>query len=153
MPEIEPSNNSWPRSFYFSGYGDYLRLKGEVSRVLAEVTGSPHSLQEVAVNEALANAMECRDASPRQHHARLRFNRLGRWFVVRVRTSRLGFAGNALLRLLRLHPSDMFEFGEDATMGRGIPIMLSLAHRMTYNSEGTEVLLAWKLPVAQSEKN
>ena len=152
MPEVETSQTSWPRSFYFNGYGDYRRLKGEVSRIVAEVTGVPHSLQEVAVNEALANAMECRDASPRQHHARLRFSRLGRWFVVRVRTTRLGFAGNALLRLLRLHPADLFAFGEDATMGRGIPIMLSLAHRMTYNSEGTEVLLAWKMPTAQPEK-
>ena len=123
-----------------------------MGRIIAEVTGLPHSLQEVAVNEALANAMECRDASPRQHHARLRFSRLGRWFVVRVRTSRLGFAGNALLRLLRLHPSDLFAFGEDSTMGRGIPLMLSLAHRMTYNSEGTEVLLAWKMPTAQPER-
>ena len=152
MPEVETSQTSWPRSFYFNGYGDYRRLKGEVSRIVAEVTGVPHSLQEVAVNEALANAMECRDAAPRQHHARLRFSRLGRWFVVRVRTSRLGFAGNALLRLLRLHPADLFAFGEDATMGRGIPLMLSLAHRMTYNSEGTEVLLAWKMPTAQPEK-
>ena len=152
MPEVETSQTSWPRSFYFNGYGDYRRLKGEVSRIVAEVTGVPHSLQEVAVNEALANAMECRDASPRQHHARLRFSRLGRWFVVRVRTTRLGFAGNALLRLLRLHPADLFAFGEAATMGRGIPIMLSLAHRMTYNSEGTEVLLAWKMPTVQPEK-
>lgn len=152
MPEMETSHTSWPRSFYFSGYGDYLRLRGEVGRIIAEVTGLPHSLQEVAVNEALTNAMECRDASPRQHHARLRFSRLGRWFVVRVRTSRLGFAGNALLRLLRLHPSDLFAFGEYSTMGRGIPLMLSLAHRMTYNSEGTEVLLAWKMPTTQPEK-
>jgi hypothetical protein len=152
LPEMEFSHASWPRSFYFNGYGDFRRLRAEVNRVVAEVTGSPHSLQEVAVNEALANAMECRDASPRQHHARLRFNRFGRWFVVRVRSTRLGFAGNALLRLLRLHPADLFSFGEDATMGRGIPIMLSLSHRMTYNSEGTEVLLAWKMPAMPLEE-
>ena len=32
-----------------------------------------------------------------------------------------------------------------ATMWGGIPIMMSLSDKMTYNSEGTELLLAWKL--------
>ena len=58
---------------------------------------------------------------------------------------RMGFAGNALLRRLRNHPEEMFLYGEDAGMGRGIPIMLSVTDRMLYNSEGTEVLLAWRM--------
>ena len=128
-----------------NGFDDYRRLKGQVAKVLAEITGLPHSLQEVAVNEALANAMECRDGIPRQHRARIRFNRIGDWLVVRVRTSRIGFAGNAVLRRLRAMPEEMFSFGEDQAMGRGIPLMLSLTDKMTYNSEGTEVLLAWNL--------
>jgi len=64
---------------------------------------------------------------------------------VRVKTSRIGFAGNALLGRLRSHPEEMFAFGEDAWMGRGIPIMLTTTDRMLYNNEGTEVLLTWKL--------
>ena len=48
-------------------------------------------------------------------------------------------------RVLRANPDSLFVFGEDAGMGRGIPIMLSTTDRMTYNNEGTEVLLAWKL--------
>ena len=107
--------------------------------------GKAHSLQEVAVHEALANAMECRDGIPRQHRARIRFNKIGNRLIVRVKTSRIGFAGNAVLRRLRSHPEDMFSFGEDASMGRGIPIMLSTSHKMTYNSEGTELLLMWNL--------
>ena len=89
--------------------------------------------------------MECRDGVPRQHTARLRFNKWGNRFIVRVKTNRIGFAGNAILQRLRSHPEEMFSFGEDAAMGRGIPIMLSVAHKMVYNSEGTEVLLAWNL--------
>ena len=53
--------------------------------------------------------------------------------------------GNAILRRLRSQPEDMFSFGEDASMGRGIPLMLAMSDRMTYNSEGTELLLTWKL--------
>ena len=64
---------------------------------------------------------------------------------MRVKTSRIGFAGNAVLRRLRSSPEEMFSFGENETMGRGIPMMLSLSHYMTYNNEGTEVLLAWRL--------
>ena len=145
LPQTLFCQDGWPRIIRFNGYGDYQRLKGEIAKILAQLTGKQHSLHEVAVHEALANAMECRDGVPRQHKARLRFNKVGNRLVVRVKTSRIGFAGNAILRRLRSHPEEMFSFGEDASMGRGIPMMLSMSHRMTYNSEGTEVLLAWKL--------
>jgi len=145
LPDCATSRNGWPRVFRLNGYGDYLRFKGEVSKVLAQVTGKQHSLQEVAVHEALANAMECRDGVARQHRARLRINKLRNRLIVRVKTSRIGFAGNALLGRLRSHPEEMFAFGEDAWMGRGIPIMLTTTDRMLYNNEGTEVLLTWKL--------
>ena len=145
LPDSAGRTDGWPRVLRFNGYGDYQRLKGEVGKILAEVTGLSHSLQEVAVHEALANAMECRDGVPRQHKARLRFNKVGDRLIVRVKTSRMGFAGNAVLRRLRSHPDEMFSFGEDASMGRGVPLMLTIAHKMTYNNEGTEVLLAWRL--------
>ena len=145
LPQSLVRQSGWPRILRFNGYGDYQRLKGEVAIILAEVTGLPHSLHEVVVHEALANAMECRDGMQRQHKARLRFSKVGNRLIVRVKTSRMGFAGNAVLRRLRSHPEDMFSFGEDAAMGRGIPMMLSMSDIMMYNSEGTEVLLAWKL--------
>ena len=145
LPERTATGSGWPQVFRLNGYGDYQRYKGEIAKVLAEATGKPHSMQEVAVNEALANAMECRDGVARQHRARLRINKLGDRLVVRVHTSRIGFAGNAMLRRLRSHPEEMFAYGEDAWMGRGIPIMLSTTDRMTYNNEGTEVLLVWRL--------
>ncbi len=145
LPQSIVRQDGWPRILRFNGYGDYQRLRGEVARILAEVTGKPHSLQEVSVHEALANAMECRDGVPRQHKARLRFNKVGNRLIVRVKTSRIGFAGNAILRRLRSQPEDLFAFGEDASMGRGIPMMLTMSDKMTYNSEGTELLLAWKL--------
>ena len=135
----------WPKHLKLNGFDDYRRLKGEVAKVIAEVTGSPHSLQEVAVNEAIANALECRDGKARSQKASLKFNRFGNRFVVRVKTSRIGFAGNAMLRRLRANPDDLFSFGEDASMGRGIPMMLSMSHWMTYNHDGTELLLAWKI--------
>ena len=145
LPQSSVGQDGWPQILRFNGYGDYQRLKGEVARILAEVTGKTHSLQEVAVHEALANALECRDGQSRNQKARIKFNRVGNCLIVRVKTSRIGFAGNAILKRLRSHPEDMFSFGEDASMGRGIPMMLSMSHKMTYNSEGTEVLLAWKL--------
>ena len=49
------------------------------------------------------------------------------------------------LRCLHSRSEAMFSFGEDASMGRGIPMMLTMSNKMTYNSEGTEVLLAWRL--------
>ena len=138
-------SDHWPKTLKMNGYEDYCRLKNEVARVLAEVSGQAHSLQEVAVNEAIANALECRDGHARNQKALIKFNRVGRWLIVRVKTSRIAFAGNAILQRLRANPENMFAFGEDASMGRGIAMMLAMSHKMTYNSEGTEVLLAWKI--------
>ena len=143
LPEALMSEG-WPKRLRLNGFEDYRRFKGEVAKVLTEVTGQPHSLPEVAVNEAIANALECRDGKARNQRAILKFSRFGNRFVVRVRTSRIGFAGNAVLRRLRANPESLFAFGEDASMGRGIPLMLSLSDWMTYNHDGTEVLLAWK---------
>lgn len=143
LPEPTGRLKGWPRILRFEGYGDYRRLKDEVATILAEVTGKPHSMQEVAVNEALANALECRDGIPRQHKARLKINRIGKRLVIRVKTSRIGFAGNALLRRLKSRPDEFFDFGEDASMGRGIPIMLATTNYMTYNNDGTELCLVW----------
>ena len=145
LPESLIFRSSWPRILHLNGYGDYQRLRVVLSRIIAEATGQEHSLQEVAIHEALANAMECRDGVSRQHQARIKLNRFGKRLVVRVQTSRIGFAGNAQLRRLRSESETMFIYGEDASMGRGIPIMLSTAHKMTYNSEGTELLLMWNL--------
>lgn len=145
LPSLQSRQIGWPRILRINGYGDYQRFRSLVADILEEVTGQSHSFQEVAVNEALANAMECRDGIPRQHSARLRFNKIGNRLIVRVKTSRIGFAGNAVLRRLRSHPEDMFSFGEDAPMGRGIPLMLAVTHKMMYNSEGNEVLLFWKI--------
>lgn len=58
--------------------------------------------------------------------------------MVRGSNFRMGLMGNALLRCLRIHPEEMFLYGEDSGMGRGIPIMLSVTDRMLYNNEGTE---------------
>ena len=145
LPQVLMRQDGWPKVLRFNGYGDYQRLKGEIGRILTEVTGAPHSLQEVAVHEALANALECRDGIPRQHRAEICFRRIGNRLSIRVKSSRMGFAGNAILRRLRAKPEELFHYGEDAGMGRGIPIMLSVSDRMTYNNEGTELLLAWRI--------
>ena len=145
LPQNKLSQSGWPKILHFNGYGDYQRMRGEIVAILAEVTGMTHSIQEVAVNEALANALECRDGIARQHRAQLRFNQVGKQLVVRVKSSRMGFAGNALLQRLRAKPDELFSFGEDVGMGRGIPIMLSTTQHMMYNNEGTEVMLVWKI--------
>ena len=145
MPRPLVRQDGWPQIFRFNGYADFSRFKGEVAKTMKEATGALHSIQEVAVHEALTNALECRDGVVRQQKACLRINKIGNRLIVRVKTSRIGFAGNAILRRLRSTPDKLFSFGEDASMGRGIPMMLSLSHKMAYNSEGTEVLLSWKL--------
>ena len=144
FPQASVRSDGWPRIMHLEGYGDYQRRRGEIVRIIATICEREHSYQEVAVNEAIANALECRDGVARPHRARVRFNRIGRWFVVRIRTSRIGFAGNAVLARLRSNPESAFEYGGEAMMGRGISLMFALTERMTYNEDGNEVLLAWK---------
>lgn len=145
LPETLPEACRWPRIFRLGGYGDYQRLRGEIARTVAEWTGTPHSFVEVAVHEALANAMECRDGLARPHQVHLRLNAFGKRLVVRVRSTRMGFAGNALLERLRSRPEELFAYGEHEEMGRGVPLMLCLSDKMMYSRDGAEVLLAWKL--------
>ena len=145
LPRRTEETTGWPRYMTINGYADYRRRKEFLANLLAEVTGKQHSVQEVAINEALANALECRDGVPRPHQARIKFNRIGRRFVVRVKTDRIGFAGNALLRRLKAAPDTLFSYGQMESMGRGIPLMVSLSERITYNSEGTEVLMVWTI--------
>ena len=145
LPREQDQLNGWPRYLNINGYGDYRRRRETLTNWLAELTGRAHSVQEVAINEALANALECRDNIPRPHQARIKLNRIGRVFVVRIKTNRIGFAGNALLRRLKASPESLFSYGQLESMGRGIPLMVSLSDRITYNSEGTELLMAWKL--------
>ena len=151
LPARAEQQGRWPRIFRFGNYADYQRFRGEIAKVLAEATGLAHSFPEVAVNEALANALECRDGVARPHQVRLRFNAVGTRLIVRVKSTRMGFAGNAALQRLKAHPEDMFAFGGSEAMGRGIPLMLSLSDKMVYNSDGTEVLLAWRLGEAAGE--
>lgn len=146
FPEASGRQDGWPQILHLDGFASYQRRKNEIARCIEAVTGLEHSKQEVAVNEAVANALECRDAVARDHRARVKFSRRGNRFIVRVRTSRMGFAGNAVLARLRSDPESAFAFGGEAMMGRGIPLMFCLADCMTYNEEGTEVLLAWRLP-------
>ena len=37
-------------------------------------------------------------------------------------------------------------------MGRGIPMMLAMSDKMSYNSEGTELLLMWKMQAEEAIK-
>ncbi len=145
FPTSACDEKSWPKVIRLDGYGDYRRRKKDIAKTIAEVTGQLHSRQEVAVNEAIANALECRDGIARHHQARITFRLLGNRFIVRVKTSRIGFAGNAMLERLRAEPELIFAFGGEAMMGRGIPMMFSLADCMVYNEDGNEVLLAWKM--------
>ena len=63
-------------------------------------------------------------------------NKVGERLIVRVKTSRIAFAGNAILRRLRANPENMFSFGEDASMGRGIPMMLTMADKIDIQQRG-----------------
>ena len=145
FPREQEQLSGWPRFLNINGYGDYRRRRETLTKWLEELTGRAHSMQEVAINEAIANALECRDNVPRPHQARVKVNRIGQVMVVRVKTNRIGFAGNALLRRLKASPESLFSYGQQESMGRGIPLMVSLSDRITYNGEGTELLMAWRL--------
>ncbi len=71
------------------------------------------------MNEALANAMECRDGVPRQHKARIRFNKIGNQLIIRVKTSRIGFAGNAVCAQVAVRAGRHVRFWRESGDGTG----------------------------------
>ncbi len=114
----------------FYGLQGFRLIRHCVSEYIRKMLRDKPGLMEVALNEAVNNAIEHGKAS-----IKLKLNVIaGKRLVVRVKDQGAGFPGQTLLA----KDEKDFEFDES---GRGIMIMKASADYVRYNRCGNEVLL------------
>lgn len=126
-----------PILFSFRDYEEYKMVRELVKKFLQNILKEEYGLMEIAVNEAVNNALEY----GRRQKCSLRMDVIkGRKLVVRVGHSGLGFNANSILA--NCPPGrDLFEDTSWDEGGRGILIMTAAADYVRYNRQGTEVIM------------
>lgn len=130
----------------FSGYEDYRDIRQHIGKCLKDVLPQTHSLLEVAVNEAVNNAIKHSVINGKRAIVRLQVKVLRNSFlVIRVKDQGSGFAAREFLRQLRDPDSPALRNEALEESGRGILIMSRVTDVIRYNRRGNEVLLAKRL--------
>ena len=127
---------SFPLHLDFFRPGEYSRIRSRLHDLLKQIAGIHAGRIDVAVGEALNNAAR------ESMDVKVKFNRIGKFIVIRVRDGGSGFGGNArVAAFLNADPEQGFDADLYAEGGRGIKIMASWMDRVVYNRQGNEVLL------------
>ncbi|WCN38363.1 ATP-binding protein [Aneurinibacillus uraniidurans] len=114
-------------------------IREQIRIFIQETVTDDNILLEIAVNEAINNAM--RYGNRGEHRAvTIRLHSTGKRLMVRVRDEGEGFEGNERLqRLSYAHYSTSEELYKES--GRGLYIMKKVTDYIKYNQKGNEVML------------
>jgi anti-sigma regulatory factor (Ser/Thr protein kinase) len=133
-------NVSLPVFFDYYRSADRNRIQSRIRHLLHNLAGENSGRIDVAIGEALANATR------QSMHVRVKVNRIGRLFIVRIKDFGAGFDGNERIAAFeQLQSDEIFNERLMAEGGRGLPIMVAWLDRVLYNRAGNEVLLVKKL--------
>jgi anti-sigma regulatory factor (Ser/Thr protein kinase) len=122
----------------------FYSSRSHIRRVLQQLCGDNAGLLEVAVNEAINNAVHSAEKSD-AFFVQVKLNYLGRRLVVRVKDSGAGFCGNKAVAEIDPVNCDLFSDVFLNESGRGIMIMKTLLDRVVYNRQGNEILLVKRI--------
>ncbi|BAU26798.1 anti-sigma regulatory factor (Ser/Thr protein kinase) [Aneurinibacillus soli] len=114
-------------------------IREQISTFIRETVPDDSVLLEIAVNEAINNAMRYGNrGEPRS--VTIRLHSTGKRLVVRVRDDGEGFKGNERLQKLSYaYYSTHEELYKES--GRGLYIMKTVTDYIKYNEKGNEVML------------
>ena len=130
----------FPVRLEFHRYGEYNRIRSRIRDLLQSVSLQHAPRIEIAIGEALANALR------ESMDVRVKLSLCGRRLMVRISDGGGGFDGRQ--RVAAFQATDMeTEFMDRlyAEGGRGILIMLAWMDEVIYNRKGNEVLLVKEL--------
>ena len=130
----------FPVRLEFHRYGEYNRIRSRIRDLLQSVSLQHAPKIEIAIGEALANALR------ESMDVRVKLSLCGRRLMVRISDGGGGFDGRQ--RVAAFQATDMeAEFMDRlyAEGGRGILIMLAWMDEVIYNRKGNEVLLVKEL--------
>lgn len=132
------------RTIVFSGInGDnYSILQPRISRSLSRLTSGTDFAIEVAMGEAVTNALRFGSAGS----IRITLKKIGGLILIRVRDEGDGFWGNRLVAQIRQNGADVaLQSKYTEENGRGIAVMVLTMDRVIYNQKGNEVLLVKRI--------
>ncbi|MGC5328129.1 ATP-binding protein [Brevibacillus sp. SYSU BS000544] len=135
----------------FHGMEDLPHIRCSVSKFLHKNVQTDYLLMELAIIEALNNAVQHgnKNCSHSFMQIRMRLSRKNTLFI-RIKDHGDGFPGNFLLKKLRESSIDPYEeilFNES---GRGLLLMNSVTDCLFYNQHGNEVLLIKRFTAKKS---
>lgn len=134
------SKSSWPLRFTIRDRGEISHFRSRIRLLLQQLGGEKAGLLEVAVNEAVNNAIYSAEKSE-QFFVHVRLNCFGRLLLVRVKDSGAGFGGNRTLKDMEEMRDELFSEAGMYESGRGIMLMKAIFDQILYNRQGNEILL------------
>ncbi|WP_052947349.1 ATP-binding protein [Aneurinibacillus tyrosinisolvens] len=136
--------------FTFKNQSDFAFIRSCVNE-LVEVTLSPnHVLMQIALNEAVNNAITYSRQKRKGAPVTLKLRNDGKKLVIRIKDRGKGFAANERLKELTEGSACLGEGELWKDCGRGLFIMQSVSDVVKYNREGNEVILVKRLPCEKS---
>ena len=130
----------FPVRLEFHRYGEYNRIRSRIRDLLQSVSLQHAPKIEIAIGEALANALR------ESMDVRVKLSLRGRRLMVRISDGGGGFDGKQ--RVAAFQAADMeaeFLDRQYSEGGRGILIMMAWMDQVIYNRKGNEVLLVKEL--------
>ena len=127
-------------NFQFSDINQFAFIRPHVTKMLQSTLPDNYFLVEVAINEAVNNAL-LHDDIDSTGDVILIIKVTNRRLLIRVKNKGKGFAGNQMLKQLRSSTEDPFDQMLFDESGRGLPLMDAAFNCMTFNQSGTDVLL------------
>ena len=123
----------------FNQATDFLLLRDFINNFIRSALQDNSTTMVVAFNEAINNVLENNNVLSSEVSIKLNTIK-GRRLIIRIKHSGNTFNGNQYL-----HKVNSYDLNYDAENGRGIFLMKNLTDYMTYNKNGTELLLMKKV--------
>ena len=133
----------WPQRFHFAKKEEYEQLRKRIAELLCEADFKTGKLLEVALNEAVNNALEHGSGEITLHINVL----LDKKLVIRVKDCGSGFTVNRKLEGGGEEGAQLKLPSINQERGRGIYIMRGLTDALYYNRSGNEILMMKRIKV------
>lgn len=136
-------------TFRFRDHNGYTGYRESLGELLRDWLPKDHTLVEIAVNEAINNAINhgCKSAADPCVEVQMR-RRPDGGIVVRIKDSGSGFRPRHALDTSAAAPPDGPELKES---GRGLLIMRRVFDEVRFNESGNEVVMTKKPSVSKEE--
>lgn len=132
------------RTFIIQHQSEYVQILHYIRPWLQETLGKRTFHLELAMNEAVSNALRFGTVKTPCPEIYLHFHKLRQGVVVRVKNNGPGFRGNEILRQTQADTDSYWEQIFAKESGRGIGVIKQTTDFACYNRAGNEILLRVK---------